>query len=546
MKAPPTQTPRDFSVDSIVLTMKKRPVASMVLAGIVLLSAMSAAFMIRQNDPIDEAEIARRLAADQVAYSAALRQSPLSLGVELATGSLEQGDALSYDEHLEDYFYYEPPDSSSFSIILTSAAFVPDLTVTTPDGRRLAASALMQTNYRAEVLDLSGMGRYEITVTTRDKGQEGAYEVSAGAPDMPVLMNAREATHEDTLGVVGLLRAGRYEQSYLVEARPGEPVILSVYAKDFTPRVHILGPEGEVVEPWSSVERRVDEDSTRVTVLRFRPGSEEPYLLLATSEERAAQGSYIVELETVRVLAIRTDSGEVSAKLGERSWFKSGKYIDTYRFNASADDQVVISVRSSEFSPRLVLRRGERDVASAEGGSSARIDRTLSSTSGYELDVTSVDDGEGGFYVVSVTIDEPTGPRTQSFNTEARRVGNSFRDNRFEVTVTGVNMARVSEGRVRVRLDVTERSLDFEGEWDEWARRARYAWVTDDTGRRYNAEASEAQGGAGDLVVPGGSRSGRLTFYGPSAGDTPSSITLHFPIGANRGTIVSIPVSLQR
>ena len=343
-----------------------------------------------------------------------------------------------------------------------------------------------------------------------------------------------------------MLRAGRYEHSYLIEARPNEPVILSVHARDFTPKVHLLGPEGEVVEPWSSVEQRVDDDSTRVTVLRFRPGSEAPYLLLATSKERAAQGSYILNLETIRVLAIRTDGREVSAELGERSWFKDGRYVDTYRFDAGAGDQVVITVRSREFAPRLILRRGEREVATAEGGQTARIERTLSTSSAYELDVTSMEEAAGGSYVVSVAIAQPEGPKTQSFNTEARRVGTSFRDHRFEITVTSVNIAQLSGGRVRVRLDVQERSLDFEGEWDEWRRRARHSWVTDDTGRRYDAAPSEAHGGEGNVVMPGEARSGRLTFYGDSGGDTPRSITLHYPIGANRGTIVSVPISLRR
>ena len=526
--------------------MKQWPVTAAVVAGIVLVSVVSAVFMFRQDDPVDEAELARRRAADEVAYSAALRQSPAQLGEALAIGALEQGDAVSYENHLEDYYYFEVPDSNAFTIVLTSAAFVPDLLVTTPDGRRLAASTLMQTNHRAEVVGLAGTGRYEITATTREEKAGGAYELSAGVVSEPVVVNARSSTREDTLGARGLLRAGRYEHSYYIEARPNEPVILSVHARDFTPKMYLLGPEGEVVEPWSSVEQRVEDDSTRVTVLRFRPGSEAPYLLLATSVERAARGSYILDLETVRVLAIRTDGREVSAELGERSWFKDGKYVDTYRFNAGSGDQVVIAVRSREFAPRLVLRRGEREVATAEGGQAARIERTLSTSSAYELDLTSMEEAAGGSYVVSVTIEQPEGPRIQSFNTEARRVGTSFRDHRFEITVTSVDISHRSGGRVRVRLDVQERSLDFEGEWDKWMRRARHSWVTDDTGRRYDAAPSEAQGGTGDIVLPGEARSGRLTFYGDSGGDTPRSITLHYPIGANRGTIVSVPILLRR
>ncbi|MCH7975885.1 MAG: hypothetical protein IIC18_04935, partial [Bacteroidetes bacterium] len=177
MSTSPPQTPSDFSVHSIVPAMRQRPVTIAVLAGLVLVSVLSAAFMLRQDDPVDQAELARRQAADEVAYSTALRQSPVYLGGELAAGALEQGDAVSYSDHLEDYYYFEAPDSNAFTIILTSAAFVPDLMVSTPDGRRLAASALMQTNHRAEVVGLAGSGRYEVTVTTRDTGSGSGMEV---------------------------------------------------------------------------------------------------------------------------------------------------------------------------------------------------------------------------------------------------------------------------------------------------------------------------------------------------------------------------------
>ena len=227
---------------------------------------------------------------------------------------------------------------------------------------------------RTRAVGLAGAGRYEITVTSREMGAGGSYELSAGLPAEPVVLSARHPTYEDTLGVRAMLRADRYEHRYNVEARPDEPVSLSIYAKNFTPRVHLLGPEGEVTQPWSSVEQRVDREGTHVTVLRFRPGSEAPYLVLASSEERAAQGPYAVELATVRTLAIRTDGQSVSGELGKRSWYRNGRYIDTYRFHGGANDSMVVEVRSAEFAPKLVLRRGERNVSTAEGGRVARIE----------------------------------------------------------------------------------------------------------------------------------------------------------------------------
>ncbi len=549
---PPPQTPSDLSVSSIVLTMKRRPVTAAVVAGIVFLSALSASFMVRQEEPLDEAELARQLAVDMVRYSAALRQTPARLGDELATGELEQGDAVSSESRLEDYYYYETTDSTAFHLVLTSAAFPPDIVVVTPDGRRLAASALMQTDHRAETVALLGAGRYEITVTTREPGQGGPYELSAGLPIPPIVLNVRNPTHEDTLGVSAVLRAGRYEHRYLVEARPDEPVILSVYAQDFTPKVRLLGPEGEVTEPWSSVEKHMDEDSNHVTVLRFRPGSEAPYLVLATSEERAAQGPYIMALETARVLAISTDGRRVSAKLGEHSWYKDNRYLDSYEFQARANDKVVIEVRSEEFAPRLVLRRGDRNVTAAEGAQVARTEQTLSAAGAYDLDVTSMEADKSGAYTVSVTIERPEAEAdpaqggSRTYTASASRTGATNRGHQFEVSVSSVTVTNVPGGRVRIQVSIRERSVDFEGEWDPWERRARHSWITDNTGRRFEGAPAEARGGDGATVTPGGARSGRLSYYGAMGEEAPSSITLHFPIGSDRGVVVSVPITLQR
>lgn len=544
--------PSDFSVKGMVLTMKQRPVTAAVLSGIVLVSALSASFMLRGSDPLDDSEAARQLAADLVRYSAALRQSPARLGDELATGSLEHGDAVSYDNRFEDYYFYESGDSTAFNLVATSATFAPDIVVVTPDGRRLAASTLMQTDKRAEAVGLAGAGRYEIIVTSREESAGGPYELSAGLPEEPVVLSASHPTYEDTLGVRAVLRAGRYEHRYSVEARPDEPVILSIYARNFTPTMHLLGPEGEVSQPWSSVEQRVDGDSIQVTVLRFRPGSEAPYLVLASSEERAAQGPYIVELATVRTLAIRTDGRGVSGKLGERSWYRDGRYIDTYRFQADANDKVIVEVRSAEFAPRLVLRRGEQNVATAEGGQVARTEQTLGASAAYEIDITSVDQNANGPYTVTVTIERtdvdgtPPEGGVQTFSASTSRVGRTNRDHRFEVSVSSVTMTSLPGGRVRIQLDVRERSVDFEGEWDPWERRARHSWVTDDSGRRYGGAPAEARGGEGETVTMGGARTGRLSFYGQAGDDAPSSITLHFPIGSDRGIVVSVPIPLQR
>lgn len=512
-----------------------------VLVVAVAAGAAAVAAALGGERPSEEA-LAVQAAAEQTAWRNYLRYAPPRLEGGFATGALAVGDGLSPDGLLEDYYAFEAPDSNAFSVIVTAADFAPDLVVTTPEGRRVAASALWQTDQRAEVPGLRGPGRYVIAVTARTPGVGGAYELSAGPPPRPRPLEPGDATSA-TLGGRGPLRAGRYEDSYALLAEPGTPLLVAVRAAGFRPRLAVLGPEGQVVEPWSTL-ARIDTDTLHTAWLRYRPGWDEPYLLLVSSEEGGARGDYTVAVETVKTRFVPTDGSGVRGTLGDGGWYRDGRYVDTYQFDADDGTSVLVELRASEFTPEVVLRQGDREVGRRSGGDVVRLDRELDGGR-YEVEVTSADPGGTGDYTLVVAVDAPEGPRSQTFSAEARRVGTTARGHTFEVTVRRVRVAPAGDGRVRVHLRIEERSLDFDGEWDEWRRRVGRTRLSDDTGRRYRPV--DASGGQDDDDVgPGEAREGEIVYEAPRAGPRPETLTLLYPIGVDGRVVVAVPVDLER
>ncbi|NNF57931.1 MAG: hypothetical protein HKN04_06785 [Rhodothermaceae bacterium] len=516
-----------------------------VAALVVLVLGLGAAVTVtvRGGAEASEEELVRLAASDQMAWRNYLRQDPAPLGAGLVTGALEATDALGPDDHLEDYYAFEATDDEPFSVVVTSAAFTPDLMVVTPDSQRMAASVLRATDHRAEVTGLAGAGRYFIAVTSRESGIEGPYELSAGAPRTLSRIGSNDSD-ESVLGVSEELRAERYENIHALELPPGRPAIITVAASAFRPRLYLLGPEGQVKEPWGSL-LRLDAEGEHAAELRFEPGWDVPYTLLVSSEEPRARGSYTLKTEAIRTLTISTDGNPVSGELGKRSWFKNGRYVDTYRFEAFEGAYLIAEISAEGFAPKLALTLGDRPLVERTGGRAVRIEQQLDRSGTYALDVSSAEEGATGRYSLSVTMDTPEGPRYQSFTTDARRVGRTTRGHRFEVTVTRVRIVSAGSGRAQVRLNVTERSLDFEGEWDTWQRRAPYTWLSDDTGRRYNIV--EANGGEVDEdVTSGEARRGGLIFEAEAEGRIPKVLRLHYPIGVDRRTVVTVPIPLER
>ena len=513
-----------------------------------------------------EDEIQAQAALERAQWAAIRAQSPVDLGAEPIEERLGPGDAERDDDRYADYYAHQA-DSTGFSILVTSADFAPDLAVRLPDGRTLAASNLLRTGGRAEVDGLTGPGRFEVVVTSRDVGATGTYQLEV-VPAGPIdSVYVDDEARLDTLGA-GPLRAGRYEQAFGVLTGSDLPVVVRVVSEAFRPRLHLFGPNGEVRGAWQTLERSSSGDSLHGVVLRYLPGWDAPYRLVVSSEQPGRTGPFALDVQSIDIRELPIGGSGLRATLGDESWLVGGRYVDTYRFRARDGTKTLLTLQSSEFPPAYRLWRIQRrsrvevaDNLNAPGAASLRYEGTLDAGE-YYLEVTSGSPdsltttgrlgGSYGLIFQAESLAPPAperpsagrpgrAPSSQVFSTEVRRTGESG-GNQFEVSVTNVAISYPASARTRVQLSVTVRSIDYTGNWAPWASFAGQSYVVDDGGRRYTTSVGESQSPSGPTAEPGTARRGTVVFYLNEVAPDLSRLVLVASIGERTVTLpISIP-----
>lgn len=512
------------------------------------------------DGPVEDDQL-QRAAVARAEWAAMRRMAPEPLADAPVADDLGPGDAERSDDRFADYYAYDA-DSTTFSVLVTSADFAPDLAVRLPDSTTVAASNLLRTATRAEINGLTGPGRFEVVVTSREPGATGAYQVAV-LPAGPIdSVHVDEEARLDTLAA-GPMRAGRQERLYGVSTGSDAPVVLRVVAEGFVPRLHLLGPNGEVRGAWRTLERSSSGDIHGV-LLRYVPGWDAPYRLIVTSEEPGATGPFALDVRSIQTRDLPIGERGVRGTLGDESWLVDDRYVDTYRFRTRSGEQTVLSVESEAFPPafRLWTIQGRKreevtETLNPGGASSVRAERELDGGE-YFLEVTSGGDEDdllrGGEYGVVVTSEPliPSGldstrwtydgpaPGSRIFSTEVRRTGKSG-GSTFEVGVTNVALSYPGDTQTRVQLSVTVRSIDYTGNWAPWASFASKAYLVDDTGQRYRASVAESASPSGPKAEPGTARRGVVVFYAPGVARDLKRLVLVASIGERELTL-PIPV----
>lgn len=510
-----------------------------------------------------EEERQEQAARDRAMWAAMLRQSPTEIGADPIAGSLGPGDAERTDDRYADYYVHQA-DSVAFSVLVTSDEFAPDVAVRLPDGTTVAASSLLQTDSRAEVEGLQGPGRFEIVVTSRAARATGAYELAVISQHAADSVYVDGEARLDTLGG-GPRRAGRFERIYGVSTDTDLPVLVRVVSSAFRPRVELLGPNGRVRDDSWSLERIAQGDSLYGVVARYLPGWEAPYRLLVSSEEEGATGPFALEALSVPIRDLAIGEAGQRSVLGDESWLRDGRYLDTYRVRVPKGQRTTIRLTSEAFAPAFrvwrVQRQSRTDVTEAmnEAGAAAVEYEAELDEGEYYVEVTSggEDPDEvpeapvGGEYGLTARVErlEPADPEpgageapsgSRVFATEVRRTGQSG-GSTFEVGVTNVAISYPGGARTRVQLSVTVRSVDYTGNWAPWESFARQAYLVDDRGRRYTVAVGESQSPSGPTAEPGTARRGTVVFYYPEALGGLQRVVLVASIG-ERTLTLPIPV----
>ncbi|MFN3597115.1 MAG: hypothetical protein ACK41D_07570 [Rubricoccaceae bacterium] len=516
----PATLPADLAAEEVPARRYVRVASLVVLVALVLIGITG-----RVAETAAEPEGPPSAAAEQAAWVSALRGAPAPIRGGLADGLLEPGDA-EVGGRFVDFYTYEHADSSVFAVVVASAAFAPDVTVSTPDGRRLAASNLRRTGARAEVAQLRAPGRYTIDVTSVEAGASGAYVLRVGPLPPPAVLVEGDRPRLDTLH--GTAAA---EQAYLIEAAPGVPVIVSVVSEAFAPRLHLLGPAGEIVE--GRTEERLSSDGLHGAVLRYRPVFEAPYTLLVSAGAPGTGGAYALEARAAEAPLLAENGRPTAGELGPKSWVTDGRYADTYRFRASAGTEIELDVQSGAFAPSVRLWRVAGAARTAVGAEAARragavrLTRTLAEGGDFLVEVTAAGepDSKGvppplvGPYTIALATRRPdpppTTPRageTSTFPVQVQRSARTREGRSFEVGVVEASVSHPG-GRTRVQLTVTVRSVDYAGPWAPWRSFAEKAALRDNLGRSFAPAPAESRTASGILAEPGSVRRGTVVFY---------------------------------
>ena len=363
---------------------------------------------------------------------------------QTVSGTLEASETKSDQAGaVADVFELNGRQGEQYTLTLTSEAFDAYLFVRGP-------GALSQDN------DDDGSGSYnsrlnivfpengtaQVYVTSFNRNSTGAYElrvertgeantnVAQNAPNQAPPIQAQNLTGELAQGDTQL-QSGEFIDTYPLQGVAGQRVEISLASQQFDTYVAISGPNG--FQEYNDDDTANNTRNSRlVTTL---PANGE-YTVHVTSYAAGEVGAYQLSIApsqtTTATDALAGGTGQTFASgqtmNGELAQgdttLSSGEFIDSFNFQGTAGERVVIDMRSTQIDPYLILlapsgaQEDNDDVSPSDRN--ARIETTLAETGQYRIGATSYQAGERGSYVV--TLQQGAAPQVSATNTTARRV----------------------------------------------------------------------------------------------------------------------------
>lgn len=347
-------------------------------------------------------------------------QEPLSVGGEVS-GRLETGDLALEDGVLYDDYAVRLSAGQRLEAILRASDFDAlielykgaggEIIDSDDDGlgegtdSRLRFAAPADGEYILRVRPLSGAagGDYRLSLRERAPAPE------AGPP-------TRMATGDTVKGAISpgdpeTDEGSRYD-AYVFTARAGERFAISLQSEAFDPMVAV-GRGGST--PFDELARNDDAPTGGLnSYLTFTAPADGDYLIwVAPVADR--DGDYTLALQTAPAPAEQpiaigdTVAGELTA---ESPLSDAGAPADSYRFDGTAGQRVLIEMSSDDFDTYLELfaqRAGGRESLAADDdggaeGTDSRLVATLPETGAYLIEARAFASGEGDYVL---TLSEP-------------------------------------------------------------------------------------------------------------------------------------------
>jgi hypothetical protein len=195
----------------------------------------------------------------------------------------------------------------------------------------------------------------------------------------------------------GDTKLGRYFDTYTLQLAAGERILATLSSSDFDAYLILESPEGGEIEN----DDYGDGPDARIDALIDVPGI---WKVKVSSYEDGEQGEYLLNVVRERLQELESYTGVLDE--GDAISVK-GEYYDSYTLFLERNQRVVISMRSEQFDPFLVLKplRGRRMLNDDyEVETESRLDFIAETGGQYEIFATSYAGGESGEYSLRILL----------------------------------------------------------------------------------------------------------------------------------------------
>lgn len=195
----------------------------------------------------------------------------------------------------------------------------------------------------------------------------------------------------------GDTKLGRYFDTYSLQLTAGERIVATLSSEQFDAYLILESPDGREIENDDYSEG----SDARIDALTDVPGI---WKIKASSYEEGEQGEYLLSVVRERLQELESYTGALDE--GDPVSVK-GEYYDSYKVFLERNQRVVISMRSEQFDPFLVLKplRGRRLLNDDyEAETESRIDFIAEASGQYEIFATSYTGGETGEYSLRILL----------------------------------------------------------------------------------------------------------------------------------------------
>lgn len=334
-------------------------------------------------------------------------------------GRLDPSDpTLENGEHYDTYTL-EVEAGQWIEVDLRTSNFDPYLVVMAPSGEAQQNDDFEESRERSYLrFQASESGTWRVFATSYAADETGRYELVMDVHDRePPCSNCGIAQVVSQDGGVRYergelapgddeLETGEYYDTYTIQGRAGETLVLDLNADGFDPYLILVYPDEEQVE---NDDHEGDRTRSMITAELDQTGS---YRVLVTSYQKGERGRYDLtvrggegesSVQFAAATGVRNETGRLDAS---DTTLRQGEFYDTYTFEGVPGQRVMLDLRSSEFDTYLVLQppRGEalQNDDYEDDLSRSVIEADLTEPGTYRVYVTSYAAEETGAYTLAM------------------------------------------------------------------------------------------------------------------------------------------------